>query len=91
MSAKKPEIEYMLVTLKIPKACLMYLNEYVRTEAWLEHKLVEAVRAEYENRSLGTWRADEIGLSPVFWQLLKDKRYHPDPDIREAAIEEPTA
>ena len=71
-------IEYMQLSLKIPKACLMYLNEYVRTEAWLEDRLVEAVRAEYEVRSFGTWKADEIGLSPVFWQLLKDKRFNPD-------------
>lgn len=87
-------IEYMQVTLKIPKACLMYLNEYVRTEAWLEDRLVKAVEVEYENRSLGTWKADEIGLSPVFWQLLQDKRFHPDMDkrlIMKLAIEEPTA
>ena len=46
MSAmKEPEpIEYMQVTLKIPKACLMYLNEYVKDpDAWLENRLIEAV------------------------------------------------
>jgi hypothetical protein len=75
-------IEYMQVTLKIPKACLMYLNEYVRTEAWLEDRLVKAVLAEYEARSFGTWAADEMGLSTVFWQLLKDERFNPDRDKR---------
>ena len=90
-TVEKP-IEYMQVTLKIPKACLMYLNEYVRTEAWLEDRLVKAVRTEYEVRSFGTWCADEMGLSPVFWELLKDKRFHPDIDKRvpmEPSTEEP--
>jgi len=90
--AKKPEIEYIHLHLEFPKACLEYLNENVKNpDVWLENSLIEKVRAEYENRSLGTWAADEIELSPVFWQLLKDKRYHPNLDIREAAIEEPTA
>ena len=94
MSAmREPEpIEYMQVTLKIPKACLMYLNENIRDpDAWLENSMVKAVLVEYEDRSFGTWKADEIGLSPVFWELLKDKRYHPDSDIRNAAIEGITA
>ena len=92
MSAKKPEIEYIHLHLEFPKACLMYLNEHVQNpDVWLEKSLIKAVLEEYEDRSLGTWIADEIGLSPVFWELLKDKRYHPDPDIRNAAIEGITA
>lgn len=81
MTGEKP-IEDMQVTLKIPKACLCYLNENVKTDAWLENSLVKAVLAEYEARSFGTWCADEMELSTVFWQLLQDKRFHPDLDKR---------
>ena len=93
MSAKKPEIEYIHLHLEFPKACLEYLNENVKNpDVWLERVLVDEVRAEYEANAYTVCLADEMGLSPVFWELLKDRRYHPDIDKRvpmKPATEEP--
>jgi len=80
MSAKS--IEYIEITLKIPKPCLKYLATITEPMKWLENTLVATVKGEYEDRNFDIELAEKLKLASVFWQMFEDQQYNPDPNLR---------
>jgi hypothetical protein len=81
MSAKP--IEYVQLTLKVPKACMQYLATITKEpKTWLENTLVATVKGEYEDRNFDIELAEKLNLASVFWRMFEDQQYNPDPNLR---------
>jgi hypothetical protein len=79
-------IEYEQITVKVPKTVMNYLKATNKGDAevpdwnptkWIERAIVDQARAECEGLDSKQW-ADAFGLTPIFWEILKDKQYKPE-------------
>lgn len=80
MNQKEP-IEYESVTVKLPKPLLAVQRflagqDNQTIEEKLEYDLVDSIRAELEGMN-GEDLIACLGIGPIFYQLLDDKRYKP--------------
>jgi hypothetical protein len=82
---QKQKIEYEQATVKVPKLVMDYLRATNKPDAedpdwneikWIERAIVDSARAECEGMDFREW-ADVFGLTPIFWEILRDNQYKP--------------
>jgi len=76
---KGVEIEFEQVTLVMDYTLLLSKGSGCTLEEDLEYYLLDDIRAEIEGTS-GEELAKMLGLAPVFYKVLGDKHYKPEPD-----------